>query len=130
MISVSNVSMRFGGKILFEDVTTSFLDGRRYGLTGPNGAGKSTTMRMITGYYPPSDGSITVGGFDIVQNPLPAKRLMGYLPESAPSYTDMTVMDFLDFAASIRGIRGAEKKKAIEHVIELCFLQSVRHQSV
>jgi ABC-2 type transport system ATP-binding protein len=99
-------------------------------LLGPNGAGKSTTMRMITGFIPPSAGRVTVGGFDMVENPISAKRLIGYLPENAPAYTDMTVGGFLNFAAEIRGLSGEEKKRAIQRAVELCFLESVLHQSV
>jgi ABC-2 type transport system ATP-binding protein len=104
--------------------------GEVLGFLGPNGAGKSTTMRMITGFIPPSAGSITVGGFNMVENPIPAKRLIGYLPENAPAYTDMTVHGFLGFCAEIRGLRGEEKKKAVYRVVEMCFLDSVLHQSV
>jgi ABC-2 type transport system ATP-binding protein len=130
MISVKGVSKHFGPKQAVVDVSFTVERGEILGFLGPNGAGKSTTMRMITGFFPPSSGSISVGGHDIVENPLPAKRMMGYLPESAPAYTDMTVTDFLDFAAAVRGLRGADKARAIERVIEMCFLQSVRHQSV
>ena len=87
-------------------------------------------MRMITGFLPPSGGKITVGGFDIAEDPIPAKRLMGYLPENAPAYTDMTVHGFLDFTAEIRGLRGDAKKTAVNRVVELCFLKSVLHQNV
>lgn len=130
MISVKGVSKNFGPKQAVADVSFQVERGEVLGFLGPNGAGKSTTMRMITGYFPPSSGQITVGGHDIVENPLAAKRLMGYLPESAPAYSDMTVTDFLGFAASIRGMRGAERQKAIDRVVDLCFLQSVRYQSV
>src|SRR5262245_34394258 len=87
-------------------------------------------MRMITGYYPPTSGRVTVGGFDIVEKPLEAKRLMGYLPENAPGYADMTVQGFLGFAADLRGLRGDARKKAINHAIELCFLQNVMYQTI
>jgi len=100
------------------------------GFLGPNGAGKSTTMRMITGFIPPTEGSLTVGGFDIVENPIPARRLIGYLPENAPAYTDMTVHGFLNFCAEIRGLRGSDREKAVQRVVEMCFLQAVLHQSV
>jgi ABC-2 type transport system ATP-binding protein len=85
---------------------------------------------MITGFFPPSSGKITVGGFDILEQPIPAKRLIGYLPENAPAYTDMTVHGFLDFTAEIRGLRGDAKKSAINRVVELCFLNAVLHQNV
>ena len=100
------------------------------GFLGPNGAGKSTTMRMITGFIPPTSGEITVGGFDMLENPLPAKRLIGYLPENAPAYTDMTVHGFLSFAAEIRGLHGGARKKAVSRAVEMCFLEAVLHQSV
>ena len=100
------------------------------GFLGPNGAGKSTTMRMITGFIPPSAGDVSVGGFNMLDNPLPAKRLIGYLPENAPSYTDMTVLGFLGFAAELRGLRGEAKKRAIDRVVEMCFLDPVLHQSI
>jgi ABC-2 type transport system ATP-binding protein len=87
-------------------------------------------MRMITGFIPPSAGTVTVGGFDIVTDPIPARRLIGYLPENAPAYTDMTVYGFLNFAAEIRGLRGDARKKAVNRVVEMCFLEAVLHQSV
>ncbi len=100
------------------------------GFLGPNGAGKSTTMRMITGFLPPTAGTITVGGFDVVDQGIEARRLIGYLPENAPAYTDMTVYGFLNFAAEIRGIRRDARKKAVDRVVEMCFLEGVLHQSV
>ncbi len=113
-----------------DGISFSVERGEVLGFLGPNGAGKSTTMRMITGFLPPTDGKITVGGHDIVTSPIPAKRLMGYLPENAPAYTDMTVYGFLDFAAEIRGLRGDAKKSAVNRVVELCFLKAVLHQNV
>src|SRR5438132_4252472 len=104
--------------------------GEVLGFLGPNGAGKSTTMRMLTGFIPPSEGSATVGGFDIVAQPIEARRLIGYLPENAPAYTDMTVFGFLNFCAEIRGLRGDAKKKAVNRAVEMCFLEAVLHQSV
>jgi ABC-2 type transport system ATP-binding protein len=87
-------------------------------------------MRMLTGFLPPTSGTVTVGGFDMAEQPIPAKKLLGYLPESAPAYTDMTVYGFLNFAAEIRGLRGDAKKSAVERVVDLCFLDSVLHQNV
>jgi ABC-2 type transport system ATP-binding protein len=104
--------------------------GEVLGFLGPNGAGKSTTMRMITGFVTPSSGSVTVGGFDMLENPIPAKKLVGYLPENAPAYTDMTVHGFLSFAAEIRGFRGDARAKAVRRAAELCFLEPVLFQSV
>src|ERR1044071_4297793 len=87
-------------------------------------------MRMITGFIPPTEGTVTVGGFDIVDQSIEARRLIGYLPENAPAYTDMTVFGFLNFAAEIRGLRGDAKKKAVNRAVEMCFLETVLHQSV
>jgi ABC-2 type transport system ATP-binding protein len=130
MIKVQNLSKLFGTKRAVDGVSFSIDRGEVLGFLGPNGAGKSTTMRMITGFLPPSAGKITVGGFDVVEAPIPARRLIGYLPENAPAYTDMTVYGFLHFAAEIRGLRGEAKKKAVERVVDMCFLQTVLHQSV
>jgi ABC-2 type transport system ATP-binding protein len=130
MIKVENLTKTFGTKRAVDNVSFNVARGEVLGFLGPNGAGKSTTMRMITGFFPPSSGKITVGGFDILEQPIPAKRLIGYLPENAPAYTDMTVHGFLDFTAEIRGLRGDAKKSAINRVVELCFLNAVLHQNV
>jgi ABC-2 type transport system ATP-binding protein len=130
MIKVQNLSKVFGAKHAVDDISFSVERGEVLGFLGPNGAGKSTTMRMITGFIPPSAGKVSVGGFDIVDNPIPAKRLIGYLPENAPAYTDMTVHGFLSFTAEIRGLRGDAKKAAVHRAVEMCFLESVMHQSV
>lgn len=130
MIKVENLSKSFGPKRAVDGVSFTVERGEVLGFLGPNGAGKSTTMRMVTGFIPPSDGKILVGGFDMVANPIPAKRLIGYLPENAPSYADMTVEGFLGFAAELRGLRGDAKKKAIARAVEMCFLESVLFQSV
>ena len=130
MIRVENLTRTFGTKRAVDGISFSVGRGEVLGFLGPNGAGKSTTMRMLTGFLPPDSGKVTVGGYDMADNPIPAKRLIGYLPESAPAYTDMTVCGFLEFAAEIRGLRGTAKKKAVERVVELCFLKSVLHQNV
>jgi ABC-2 type transport system ATP-binding protein len=130
MIKVSNLSKMFGTKKAVQNVSFSVERGEVLGFLGPNGAGKSTTMRMITGFIPPSGGAITVGGHDVVEDPIPAKRLIGYLPENAPCYNDMTVTQFLGFTAELRGLSGEAKKKAIQRVVEMCFLETVLHQSV
>jgi len=130
MIKVQNLAKVFGTKRAVDDVSFSVGRGEVLGFLGPNGAGKSTTIRMITGFLPPSGGTATVGGFDIVEEPIQARRLIGYLPENAPAYTDMTVHGFLKFTAEIRGLRGDARKKAVSRVVEMCFLEAVLHQSV
>ena len=130
MIRVENLTKLCGTKRAVDGVSFSVERGEVLGFLGPNGAGKSTTMRMLTGFIPPTDGKVKVGGFDMVENPIPAKRLIGYLPENAPAYTDMTVKGFLAFAAEIRGLRGEAKKTAVNRAVEMCFLENVLHQSV
>jgi ABC-2 type transport system ATP-binding protein len=85
---------------------------------------------MITGFIPPTDGEVTIGGHSITEDPIEAKRLVGYLPENAPSYADMTVLGFLNFAAELRGLTSGERKKAVDRVVEMCFLENVLQQSV
>ena len=130
MIKVENLVKSFGAKRAVDDISFSVERGEVLGFLGPNGAGKSTTMRIVTGFYPPTSGRVTVGGFDIVENPLPAKRLVGYLPENAPAYADMTVHGFLSFAAELRGLTGDDRKKAIHRVVELCHLDRVLYQTI
>jgi ABC-2 type transport system ATP-binding protein len=130
MIKVRNLQKLFGPKPAVNDVSFTVEKGEVLGFLGPNGAGKSTTMRMVTGFIPPSAGEISVGGFNMLEDPIPAKRLIGYLPENAPSYSDMDVLGFLGFAAELRGLRGETKKRAIDRVVEMCFLGSVLHQSI
>ena len=130
MIKVENLKKAFGAKFAVNGLSFSVERGEVLGFLGPNGAGKSTTMRMITGFIPPTDGTISVGGFDMVENPIPGKRLIGYLPENAPAYSDMTVQGFLGFAAELRGLSGDAKKKAVGRAVDMCFLESVLDQSV
>ena len=130
MIKVENLVKAFGAKLAVNDVSFTVERGEVLGFLGPNGAGKSTTMRMVTGFIPPTAGRITVGGHDIVEDPLPAKRLFGYLPENAPGYADMTVNGFLNFCAELRGLRGDARKRAVGHAVELCFLQKVLYQTI
>ena len=108
MILVGNLTKAFGPKTAVNKVSFRVERGEVLGFLGPNGAGKSTTMRMITGYLPPSSGRVTVCGFDVSDQPLEVKRRIGYLPESAPLYPEMTVLGFLGFAAELRGLRGEE----------------------
>ena len=130
MIKVENLTKLFGAKRAVDGISFTVGRGEVLGFLGPNGAGKSTTMRMITGFIPPTSGAVTIGGHDMLENPILAKKLIGYLPENAPAYTDMTVYGFLDFAAAIRGLKGEAKKAAIQRAVGLCFLQSVLHQNI
>jgi ABC-2 type transport system ATP-binding protein len=130
MIKIENLVKTFGAKRAVDGVSFAVERGEVLGFLGPNGAGKSTTMRMITGFMPPSAGRITVGGYDVAESPLEAKRLIGYLPENAAAYSDMTVQGFLSFAAELRGLTGEALRKAVRRVVDLCFLESVMRQSI
>jgi ABC-2 type transport system ATP-binding protein len=130
MIKVENLRKEFGSKVAVNDVTFTVEKGQVLGFLGPNGAGKSTTMRMVTGYFRPTSGSVKIGGIDMQDDPENAKRSIGYLPENAPLYSDMTVASFLGFCAELRGLTGAARSKAIDRVLDLCFLEGVRNQSV
>src|SRR5579883_1353081 len=128
MISVRHLTKRFGPILAVDDVSLSVRRGEVLGFLGPNGAGKSTTMKMITGFLAPSSGTAVVCGADITEDPLAAKRRIGYLPEGAPSYPDMTPTAFLWFVARIRGFRGGEARERIKTAIERTSLQSVLAQ--
>jgi gliding motility-associated transport system ATP-binding protein len=130
MIRIENLVKTFGPKRAVDGLSFNVERGEVLGFLGPNGAGKSTTMRMITGFMPPSAGRVTVGGHDVAESPLEAKRLIGYLPENAAAYPDMTVRSFLQFVAELRGLSGAKRKAAVNRVVELCFLGSVLRQSI
>jgi ABC-2 type transport system ATP-binding protein len=130
MIRIENLVKTFGAKRAVDGVSFNVERGEVLGFLGPNGAGKSTTMRMITGFMPPTAGRVTVGGHDVAQSPLEAKRLIGYLPENAASYPDMTVKGFLEFAAELRGLDRTKRRQAVSRVVELCFLGSVLRQSI
>ncbi len=130
MITVENLVKEFGSKRAVNGISFTVQRGEVLGFLGPNGAGKSTTMRMITGFMPPTAGRVLIGGHDVSESPIAAKRLVGYLPESAPAYPDMTVHGFLSWAAEMRGLKGAGRAEAIRRVSGLCFLESVLQQSV
>ncbi len=130
MIEVNHLSKHFGSKTVVNNLSFTVEKGEVLGFLGPNGAGKSTTMRMITGFIAPSRGDARICGDSIVSQPKRAKSHIGYLPESAPLYNDMTVRDFLKFCASMRGLIGKAGKTAVTSAIETCFLENVAHQSI
>lgn len=130
MIRVQNVVKWFGPNLAVDNVSFEVQKGEVLGFLGPNGAGKSTTMRLITGFLPLSGGKVDVGGRDIEEDPIGAKSLIGYLPENAPAYPEMTVDAFLGFVAELRGLKGTAKREAVERVISTCFLERVRYQSI
>lgn len=130
MIKVENLSKSFGPKVAVDNVSFHVRRGEVLGFIGPNGAGKSTTMRIITGFFPSSEGAVFIDGVNMAESPLAAKAKIGYLPESAPLYTNKTVYEFLSFAADIRGFKGEEKQSRINDAVAKCFLEPVLHQSI
>lgn len=130
MIVIENLSKRYADRTVVRDVTFDVKQGEILGFLGPNGAGKSTTMKMLTGYLTPSAGRVEVGGFDMAKDPIKAKGLIGYLPENPPVYPEMTVRDYLAFAAKLRGVPGREVKAAVDSVIERCILGEVPNKLI
>ncbi|MBR1922075.1 MAG: ABC transporter ATP-binding protein [Kiritimatiellae bacterium] len=130
MLEVRNLKKSFGGLLAVKGVSFSVKAGEVLGFLGPNGAGKSTTMRMITGFLPPTEGTALIDGHDITAEPLAAKRALGYLPESAPSYRAMTVRDYLAFIAAVRADACPDQKKAVADVIVRAKLEKVAGQTI
>ncbi|MFO1075095.1 MAG: ATP-binding cassette domain-containing protein [Geminicoccaceae bacterium] len=130
MVRLDRLAKRFGPVHAVEGVSFAVGRGEVLGFLGPNGAGKSTTMRMLTGFLAPSDGTAIVMGFDVQQQPIEVKRRVGYLPEGAPLYGDMTVLSFLRFIAEMRGLRGADAGRAIEAAIARTELAEVAHRPI
>jgi ABC-2 type transport system ATP-binding protein len=130
MIKINHLSKRYGDKLAVDDLSFSVAPGEVLGFLGANGAGKSTTMRMIAGFIAPSAGDVSVCGHDIERAPVAAKRCMGYLPEGAPSYGEMTVAEFLDFIADLRGLAGDRRRERRDIVIERLALSGVLDQVI
>ena len=118
MIEVQNLTKRYGPVTAVDDVSFKVERGEILGFLGPNGAGKTTTMRILTGYMPPTGGKAVVGGYDVQEQPIEAKRRTGYLPETPPLYPDMTVRDYLDFCARIKGVPRGERTTRVTNAME------------
>ena len=118
MIEVQHITKQYGGVTAVDDVSFRVERGEILGFLGPNGAGKTTTMRILTGYMPASEGRATVAGFDVFNQPIEAKQRTGYLPETPPLYPDMTVREYLDFVARIKGVPSRERKERVKAVME------------
>ena len=121
MIEVKNLTKRYGGKVALDDVTFTVNQGEILGFLGPNGAGKSTTMNILTGYLSSTEGSAKIGGFDVLDNPAEAKRMIGYLPEHPPLYLDMTVKAYLDFVYDLKKV----KLPRAAHIKQICSLVKI-----
>jgi ABC-2 type transport system ATP-binding protein len=130
MIEVQSVSKYFGDLVAVDQLSFSVGPGEVLGFLGPNGAGKSTTMKMITGFIAPSQGTISVCGHRVDREPLLCKREIGYLPEGAPSYSEMTPSSFLAFIADLRGLKGDQRRARLDYVIERLGLGPVMRQTI
>ncbi len=130
MIEVKGLVKTYGAKRAVDGVTFTVKRGDILGFLGPNGAGKSTTMKMITGFLRPDAGTATVDGVDVTADPVRVKQKLGYLPESAPAYPEMTVEEFLGFIAEVRGFRGGAKAAQVDRAVQLTHLDPVRKQTI
>jgi ABC-2 type transport system ATP-binding protein len=130
MIEISHLIKRYGSFTAVNDISFTVEPGQVLGFLGPNGAGKSTTMKMITGFLPPTSGSIRVCGHDVETAPLAAKQCIGYLPEGAPSYAEMTVRAYLEFIADVHGLSGERRRSRLDDVIGRLALEGVLEQAI
>jgi ABC-2 type transport system ATP-binding protein len=130
MIEVRELSKSYGPYRAINRLSFSVKKGEVVGFLGPNGAGKTTTMKIITGFMPPSEGSVTVAGFDVFENPVEVKRRIGYLPETPPVYGEMTVESYLRFVAELKGVEKSKIPQMVERAIEKTDLGSVRRRMI
>lgn len=130
MIEVKNLVKRYGDHIAVNDLSFTIEEGKIYGLLGPNGAGKSTTMNMVTGYLASTEGTISINGHDILEEPEEAKRCIGYLPEQPPLYTDITVYEYLKFVAELKRIPKEKREDYIDEVMELVKLRDMENRLI
>lgn len=130
MIHVENLTKFYNDFCAVDHINFNIRRGEIIGLLGPNGAGKTTTLKMLTGFFPPTEGTIRVKDFSITENPLEIKQMIGYLPESAPFYKDMLVYDYLMFVAKVRDIPAAERLPRLKYLADLCGLNESMHKAV
>jgi len=130
VIDLQNVIKRYGDFVAVDDLSLTVGVGEVVGLLGPNGAGKTTSMRILTGFLPPTSGGVRVAGYDIFAEPQAARRAMGYLPETPPLYPEMSVQGYLRFAASIKDVPRSQRKLAADRALERCGLTEVRRRVI
>ena len=130
MIEAKELSKRYGDLVAVDGVSFSVEKGDVVGFLGPNGAGKTTSMRMLTGFLPPTEGTAVIAGYDIFEDPIAARRSVGYLPESPPLYPEMTVTSFLDYVARIKDVPRGRRRDAVDRVLERCALVEVRKRVI
>lgn len=130
MIEVDNLVKKYGELFALRGVSFQVGAGEVVGFLGPNGAGKTTTMRIVTSFIPPTSGTVRVGGHDVLDDSIEARRQIGYLPETPPLYNDLTVDSYLSFVAKIKGVPGAARRERIDHAVESCGLAAVRRRVI
>jgi ABC-2 type transport system ATP-binding protein len=130
MIKVEGLTKRYGDVTAIEDISFQVEKGEIVGFLGPNGAGKTTTMRIITGFLPSTDGTVSVSGHDIFEKPMEVKKKIGYLPEHPPVYADMTVAGYLKFVSKIKGIPRSARADAIDRVVVRCGLKEAHKKII
>nr|MBP9866018.1 ABC transporter ATP-binding protein [Candidatus Omnitrophota bacterium] len=130
LVKFENVTKSFGSFRALDQVSLEIRQGDIVGLLGPNGAGKTTAMRVLSGYFAPTSGKVWISGRNMSGCPEKAKKLVGYLPETVHLYGDMSVLEFLDFAARVKGVRSAERNKRVEEILYLCGIWDVRRRLI
>ena len=128
MIELEHVTKHYGGIPALRDVTLHVPGRQIVGLLGRNGAGKTTTLNLMTGYFPPTEGKVRIGGKDMLADPRTCKRMIGYLPEKPPLYDEMTVEEYLRFVCELREVVRKANRAHVDVIIELCALKEVRHR--
>jgi ABC-2 type transport system ATP-binding protein len=130
VITIEHVTKMYGQTVAVQDVSFEVKKGEILGFLGPNGAGKTTTMRVITGYFPPTDGNAYIAGHSVLDEPLEVKKHIGYVPEVPSMYNDMLVKEYMPFIGAIKGVPKPRLKERVEHIIDLCALKSVYLKSI
>lgn len=130
MINVQNLTKRFSGRTAVDGISFQVQPGEIVGFLGPNGAGKSTTMRMLTGYLPPTSGAASINGHDVFSDSLAARREIGFMPENVPLYEDMRVMEYLTFRAALKGVKIREVRSSVDRAMEYCGLTEVKKKMI
>jgi ABC-2 type transport system ATP-binding protein len=130
LVAIGNLTKDFGTFKAVKGISFSVGKGEVLGFLGPNGAGKTTTMRMITGYLPPTSGTVEVSGINVLENPIAAQQKIGYLPEGGPLYYDMTPASFLTFIAQVRGLTEFQQNERIDYVVEKLHLADVFYKPI
>ena len=130
MIEMNHLTKKYGNHVAVDDLSLTVEPGRIYGFLGPNGAGKSTTMNMVTGYLGATSGEVKINGFDILKQPEEAKKCIGYLPEIPPLNVDMTVKEYLDFAAELKEIDRADRRQYVDEAMEMTKITDMKDRLI